>query len=71
MERANYKTINQAAKAIGLPHTCLRAMLAQGNLPGFYVGSRYYVNFDMLKEDLEMESRSRSRGGANKSVCPK
>ena len=71
MERTAFMTINQAAKAIGLPHTCLRAMLANNSLPGFYSGSRYYVNMEMLKEDLEMESRTRSRGGASKSVCQK
>lgn len=69
MERATFMTINQAAKAIGLPHSCLRAMLASDSLPGFYSGSRYYVNLEMLKEDLDRESRTRSRGGAKESVC--
>ena len=52
-----FLTINQTAKAIGLPHTCLRAMQAQGKLPGFYAGSRWYVNVDMLREQLEKDSR--------------
>ena len=52
-----FLTINQTAKEIGLPHTCLRAMQAQGKLPGFYAGSRWYVNVDMLREQLENDSR--------------
>lgn len=52
-----FMTINQTAKAIGLPHSCLRAMLAAGNLPGFYTGNRFYVNVEMLKEKLDSESR--------------
>ena len=50
-------TINQTAKEKGLPHTYLRARLAQGRLPGFYSGSRFYVNVDMLCEQLEAECR--------------
>ncbi len=52
-----FMTINAAAREIGLPHTCLRAMQAQGKLPGFYAGTRYYVNLDMLREQLENDSR--------------
>lgn len=53
-----FLTINQTAKVVGLPHTCLRTMLATGNLPGFYSGSRFYVNLDMLRDKLEQDSRS-------------
>ena len=53
-----FLTINQTAKAIGLPHTCLRAMQAQGKLPGFYSGTRFYVNVDMFRAKLEEESRA-------------
>lgn len=53
-----FQTINQAAKTIGLPHTCLRSMQAAGKLPGFFAGSRYYVNVDLLREKLETESRN-------------
>ena len=52
-----FLTINQTAKAIGLPHTCLRAMQAQGKLPGFACGNRWYVNLDRLREQLEKDSR--------------
>ena len=56
-----FLTIRQAAKAVGLPDTCLRGMLATGNLPGFYGGEnggRFYVNFDLLLAKLEQDSRS-------------
>lgn len=53
-----FLTINQAAKVIGLPDTCLRSMKAEGRLPGFYAGTRYYVNLDVLREMLETTSRA-------------
>ena len=53
-----FLTINQTAREIGLPHTCLRSMLAGGQLPGFYAGTRYYVNVDVLREKLDTECRS-------------
>lgn len=53
-----FLTINQTARAVGLPHTCLRGMLATGSLPGFYSGNRFYVNLDLLREKLEQDSRS-------------
>ena len=53
-----FMTINQTAQAVGLPHTCLRSMLATGNLPGFYAGTRFYVNVDQFREKLEQDSRS-------------
>lgn len=53
-----FKTINQTAKAVGLPHTCLRSMLATGKLPGFYSGTRFYVNVDLFREMLEEDSRA-------------
>ena len=54
----NFLTINQAAKDIGLPHSRLRAMLSEHRLPGFYAGTRYYVNIDLLREQLESASRA-------------
>ena len=69
MEHKNFMTINQTAKAIGLSRNRLCTMLANNSLPGFYIGSRYYVNFEMLKEQLERESRSRMMGGVNKNIC--
>ena len=58
MITTQFLTINQTAKEIGLPATCLRSMLATGNLPGFYSGTRFYVNLDMFRAKLEQDSRS-------------
>lgn len=52
-----FMTINQAAKAVGLPHSRLRRMRLEGRLPGFYGGNRYYVNMDRLRTQLEEDSR--------------
>ena len=43
---------------VGLPHTLLRKMLSEHRLPGFYAGTRYYVNIDLLREQLESASRA-------------
>ena len=51
-------TINQApSKHCPLPPSRLRAMLREGKLPGFYSGTRYYVNYTMLMDQLDRESR--------------
>ena len=50
-------TINQSAKRGPLPASRLRAMLREGRLPGFYSGSRFYVNYTMLVDQLDRESR--------------
>lgn len=60
-------TINQTAAEKGLPHTYLRALQAQGKLPGFYSGTRFYVNVDMLCEQLEAECRANA--GGNKEAA--
>lgn len=50
-----FLTITQAAKETGLPPGTLRAMRNKKLLPGFYAGSRFYINLDMLREQLEAE----------------
>lgn len=50
------KTIRQCAAMGILPEHCLRTRLRQGKLPGFYSGSRFLVNVDMLVEMLHSES---------------
>lgn len=61
-----FLTINQAARAVGLPHSRLRVMQAEGNLPGFYGGNRYYVNLDMLRAQLDEDSRP--AGSRNREI---
>ena len=53
-----FLTIRRAAAEVGLPHTLLRKMLSEHRLPGFYAGTRYYVNVDLLREQLESASRA-------------
>ena len=48
-----YLTINQAAAAGPLAEFRIRQMVKQGNCPGFYAGSRFYVNYPALLEMLD------------------
>lgn len=50
-----FLTIKQEAELGIVPGFRLRQMLKQGRLPGYYAGSRYYVNHDMLVAQLEAE----------------
>jgi len=52
-----YMTIRQTASETGLAAGTLRARLKRNKLPGFYAGSRYYVNVPMLMQMLDAESR--------------
>ena len=53
-----FLTINATAREIGLPHTCIRAMVKRGECPGFYSGNRFLVNVDQFREKLEQDSRA-------------
>ncbi len=44
----NFKTIRQVAATGVLPEFRLRALQKAGKLPGFFAGSRYYVDIDAL-----------------------
>lgn len=48
----NLMTIRQASEHLGLPTTCLRLWLKDGNLPGCYAGTRFYVDVDALQEKI-------------------
>lgn len=52
-----YMTIRQTAIETGLAAGMLRARLKHNKLPGFYAGSRYYINVPLLMEMLDAESR--------------
>ena len=49
-----FLTIHQTAMQEGIPETALRRMLREKHLPGFYSGTRFYVNVTMLREQLKM-----------------
>lgn len=55
---ANYQTIRQTARNAGLPEHHLRQLVKRGECPGFYAGTRFYVNVDALTEQLDRVSRS-------------
>jgi hypothetical protein len=50
-----FKTIRQTAKLIPMPEQALRNMVRQKLVPGFYSGTRFYVNVDMLRQKLNSE----------------
>ena len=52
-----YMTIRQTASETGPAAGTLRARLKRNKLPGFYAGSRYYINVPLLMEMLDAESR--------------
>ena len=51
-------TVRGEARASGLPEHFLRTLLRQNRLPGFYAGTRYYVNHDVFMEQLDTLSRN-------------
>lgn len=51
----NLKTVRQTAALGVLPEFRLRQMQKEGRLPGFYSGTRFYINVDMLMEQLQTE----------------
>ena len=46
-------TIRQCAAAGPLPEFTLRTMQRRGELPGFQIGNRFYVNYTKLLDKLE------------------
>ena len=50
-------TIRQTAATGIVSEHFLRLMLKQNRLPGIYSGSRFLVNYELLIEQLNQESR--------------
>ena len=67
-EMMSFKTINVSAECAKIPASTLRRMLAKGELPGFYSGNRFYVNYEMLLEKLEQDSLNAMSGKASTSA---
>ena len=63
MNKAIFKTIREAAREGFLNESALRRMYSENKLPGVQVGSRYYVNCEKLKEQLQIPERSLSHVG--------
>jgi len=47
-----FLTIRQTAKEFGIPEFAIRTMQKCGEVPGFYSGSRFYVNAEKFEEKL-------------------
>ena len=62
MENApKFMTIRETARTKVVPEHFLRLMVAQGKCPGIYAGKKFMVNYGLLLEWLDSESR---KGGA-------
>jgi hypothetical protein len=64
-----FKSIIQTAKSEGIPAHALRRMLEEGELPGFYSGTRYYVNVEVLREKLSGHGAKPKREYAARKEC--
>lgn len=62
-----YLTIRQTAARGPLPERLLRQWEKQGKLPGVRSGNRFLVNYSLLLELLEAESRHNCKGGTNEN----
>lgn len=47
-----FLTIRQTARQECIPENALRTLLKQNELPGFYSGTRFYVNVEELRKRL-------------------
>lgn len=57
----HYLTIRQTAAKGPISECLLRQMEKQGRLPGVRSGNRFLVNYNLLLEQLETESRLNCR----------
>lgn len=58
-----YKTIRQTAAMGILPEHRIRILVAKGECPGFYSGTRFMVNTRLLEEQLDRQSMATVREG--------
>lgn len=59
----DYVTLNEAGRRGPIPTYRLRQMQKAGNLVGFFSGNRFYLDYDVLLEEIKRESQSRKSGG--------
>lgn len=57
MSEVSITTIRPFSKRHGIPENLLRSMVKRGTLPGFYEGTRFYVNEPQALELLNRMSR--------------
>ena len=59
-----FMTIREVARTGLISEHHLRLLEKQGRLPGVRVGNRFKVNFPILVEQLNRESRAAAGGGS-------
>ncbi len=61
-EVPKFLTIRETAKTGILPEAMLRIMVKQGRIPGIYSGRKFLVNYGMLIDQLNYESKLKTSG---------
>lgn len=56
-----FMSIRKTADEFGLPENMLRTWVKKGECPGFYVGTKFMVNIDMLDAKLKELSCQRAK----------
>lgn len=54
-----FQTVRQVARYLGIPEHLIRCMVAKGECPGVYSGTRFLVHVEALREYLDAASRSK------------
>ena len=63
---ARYETIKKTSSIPGMPkENAIRRLVKQQRCPGWYSGSRFYVNVDALAVMLKQKSMESVNGGQN------
>lgn len=65
VKKFTYLSIRETAKALRLPENFVRRSVRLGRVPGFYSGTKYYVNLELFVEKLEHDSKSYTDGTEN------
>lgn len=66
-----FLTINEAEKETNIPATRIRKWVKMGIVPGFYAGSRFYVNVDKFLEMVQApEFMATTKELGEKKKCP-
>lgn len=56
-------TIRQFSKQENVPETALRRLVKTGQAPGFYAGSRFYINAERMRDMLDHANAADGREG--------
>ena len=62
-EAEKFVPIRKLAESGFLTESRLRKMHKQGKLPGIWCGKKFLVNFPLLNEELDRESKKQLNGG--------